>query len=249
MKHRLGQNRPAGLPRPSTSALGRGAVVVVAVGLGLSACSGTEPTGSVPAPAPTSASAGAPTAESPGPAPVEASGGPESSSPTGTPAPPLPNPVTTPIAKTVREGGPAQPSITPGAPSHAFSDAAVYRDGVEVKIGKARGAVEEGHGPGVFAGREYVAFDVEIDNKANAPLDLSQVVVTAHYGPSKQLAPPVYTASAETADFGTGLKPGEKASATYGFAIPKSDLGEVTLVVDFDGVHASAVYSGSVELS
>ncbi len=245
--------------------LGRGLAAVALAGLGLSGCSGSAPWSSAPPATPdSSATAAAPApSEQPGQAtpdgsagasPGDGSAGPSSDDdnarPSGTPALPLPNPVTTPIAKAVRGDQPTQPSITAAADTSAFSDTVSYSDGVTLKITKARKAAEEGHGPGVFPGREYVAFDVEVTNGSGAAVDLSSVVVSAHYGDAKQLAPAVYTASAETADLHGTVQPGGgKATGTYAFAVPASELGNVTLVVDFDGAHASAVYSGRVELS
>lgn len=175
-----------------------------------------------------------------------------SSTPTGTPstettpttvAPPLPQPVRS-VAKVKRVGQPDTPSVS--APPAKFTAKVAYPDGVSLVISKAEKAVETGHGPGVMAGREYVRFTVRLTNGSAAPVNLNQVVVTTTYGPTSQLAAPVYTESAGTYDFAGSVKPGASTTGIYGFAVPVDQLGQVTMVVDFDGLHTSATYRGAV---
>jgi hypothetical protein len=178
-----------------------------------------------------------------------------SSTPTETPetettpttvAPPLPQPIKS-VPKVKRAGQPNTPSVT--APGAKFSAPVTYPDGVTLTITKAEKGVETGHGPGVMAGREYVRFTVKLTNGSAKALNLNEVVVTTTYGASKQLAAPVYTQSAGTADFFGTIKPGASTTAKYAFAVPVKDLGRVAMVVDFDGLHTSATYSGVVVTS
>lgn len=158
-------------------------------------------------------------------------------------SPPLPQPVKS-VAKVKRVGQPNTPSVS--APAAKFSAPVVYPDGVTLTITKADKGVEKGHGAGVMAGREYVRFTVKLTNSSAKPINLNQVVVTTTYGASSQLAAPVYTEGAGTYDFSGSVKPGASTTAIYAFAVPTKQLGRVTMVVDFDGLHTSATYRGAV---
>jgi hypothetical protein len=161
-------------------------------------------------------------------------------------SPPLPQPVGS-VTKVKRQGQPATPSVS--APAVAFSKPVRYPDGVRLDILKAEKGTETGHGPGVMAGREYVRFQLRLTNGSSKPINLNEVVVTTFYSAKRQLAAPVYTESAKTFDFSGTVAAGKSATAYYAFAVPTSDLGRVTMVVDFDGLHTSATYSGAVVAS
>jgi Domain of unknown function (DUF4352) len=161
--------------------------------------------------------------------------------------PPLPNTISAAPSKVLRPGQPDKPSVT--ADPVPFADRVTYSDSTVLTIVKATKKVESGNGPGVFAGREFVKFDLELTNGSAQPIDLNSVVVTTFYGGDKQLAAPVYTPSAETVDFSGQLAPGQKATASYGYAVPVAELGNVTMVIDFDAVHSSATFTGAVNPS
>ena len=186
------------------------------------------------------ASAATPSSSTSTPAPTET---PETETTPTTVAPPLPQPVTA-VPKVKRAGQPSKPSIT--APTARFNAPVSYPDGVQLVITKAEKGTETGHGPGVMAGREYVRFTVKLTNGSSKAVNLNEVVVTTFYGPTKQLAAPVYTESAGTFDVSGTVKPGASTTALYAFAVPTKQLGRVTMVVDFDGLHTSATYSGAV---
>ena len=57
----------------------------------------------------------------------------------------------------------------------------------------------------------------------------------------------VYAAEAETVDLAGVLAAGESATAAYAFAVPADARDEVTLVVDFDGDHTSAIFRGGLD--
>lgn len=156
---------------------------------------------------------------------------------------PLPQPVKS-VAKVKRVGQPNTPSVS--APGAKFSAPVTYPDGVTLTLTKAEKGIEKGHGAGVMNGREYVRFTVKLTNGSDKAVNLNQVVVTTTYGATDQLAAPVYTESAGTYDFFGTVKPGASATALYAFAVPTKQLGNVRMVVDFDGLHTSATYSGAV---
>ena len=158
-------------------------------------------------------------------------------------SPPLPQPVPS-VTKVKRVGQPDTPSVS--APGAKFNAPVAYPDGVTLALTKADKGIEKGHGPGVMAGREYVRFTVKLTNGSSKAINLNQVVVTTTYGTTNQLAAPVYTEGAGTYDFSGTVQPGASATALYAFAVPTKQLNRVRMVVDFDGLHTSATYTGAV---
>ncbi len=130
-----------------------------------------------------------------------------------------------------------------------FGSKVVYPDGLQLLITKASKATETGNGPGVFTGREFVNFTLKLTNGTTKDINLNNVVLTTYYGKTRQLAAPVYTEGTGVSDFSGMVKPAAIATATYAFAVPVAALGAVTMVVDFDGTHTSAEYTGSVATS
>jgi hypothetical protein len=236
----------AGVLRRVRGVLGvRGVALLAAGSLGLSACSVASGAGPVQ---PVAASHPATTATpAPGTKAVQGPPGPQDP-PTATTslAPPLPNPVKS-VPKVKRSG--VTTTATVSAPAVGFSSAVVYPDGVRLAITKATKGIEQGHGPGVFAGREYVLLSLELTNGTKEPIDVDQVVVTSFYGKTHQLAQPVYADGAGARDFSGTVAPGARTTAAYAFAVPVKSLSDVTMVVDFDGVHTSATYRGAVKAS
>lgn len=147
-----------------------------------------------------------------------------------------------PVPK-VQRSGDASPSITakPGETDGKVS----YSDGVELQIPKVTFGKETKEGPGMFPGREYAILDLQIKNGSDKTLSLNTVVVTVLDKSGKSVNP-VYVDEAKVSDFAGDLKPGSTAKARYAFAVPKSSRAKVTVVVDFDGVHSSAVFRGGL---
>lgn len=224
-------------PEPGPGVRARSGMLAAAVLFGLAGCApaSSSTTGVAATPVPAASTARA----MQGPQQLD-------DPPTGTVAPPLPNPVTT-VRKVPRTGQPGKPMVT--APAAPFGSPAVYSDGLQLRIVKATKALEKGHGPGVMAGRGYVRFELELRNGTAGTINLNQVVLTTYYGSTKQLAAPVYTEGTTTRDFGGTVAPGASTTASYAFAVPAGSLSNVTMVVDFDGVHSSAVYRGAVKTS
>jgi hypothetical protein len=209
-------------------------LAVVVVGSSSACASGADGGAAAASPVPsrsTSSSAASPSAlpsESPSPSPT--GGG------------PVPTPGPAVVPKVIRPGQPSKPTIS--APPAAFKAAVTYPDGIKVKVAKVVPGVETGHGAGVFAGRQFAVFTVTIHNGTARPMDLQQVVLTSTYGPRNLVAERVYAQDAGAADFGGSLAPGADATARYAFAVPTSQLGDVRLIADFDGVHTSAEFTG-----
>lgn len=202
-------------------------IATLALCVSLVACSG----GSEPP-----SEAGATTSSSATPAPEPTA----SSDPPGEAEAPS---VEEPVAKVERAGDSGAPRVT--ADTADTSAAVSYADGVRVSIDDVSFASETSQGPGSFPDREYARMTITIANDSADAIDLGTSVLTL-LDESGATAVRVYAAEAEAVDFAGTLAAGETASAAYAFAIPADARDEVTLVVDFDGDHSSAVFRGSL---
>lgn len=180
--------------------------------------------------------------------------GADSSSPSGTPSQESPSPSSiepgdrsdplapTKIPPVVRGDGTPQPSIS--ADPQPFDEPIEYPDGVSLEVtGIEQGEVTD-QGPGVVGGPK-TAFNLVFTNGSKKPVDLNQVVVTAVYGDPGRLAHPVY--DSKSRDFAGRVAPGKVAKARYVFSIPPAQLGNVTVHVDFDGLHVAGRFMGDAK--
>jgi len=119
-----------------------------------------------------------------------------------------------------------------------------YPDGVALRVDLSARRVEKAKGPGAFPGRGLTAATISLSNRSEQVLDLTRVVVTTTYGDPARIAAPVYE-DAGLADFAGSLQPAKTATARYAFAIP-AGAGPVAIVVDWDQLHAPAVFEGAV---
>lgn len=219
----------AALPRARTTVRVLAAPVALALALTLTACS----TGTTPA---TSASSATPSTGDGGPASADPSA--------AATAGPVPTPVPTDLPKIERPGA-AAPTVS--AKPEPFSAPVAYPDGVTLEITGITPAVESTQGPGAFTGRQLAVFDIVLKNDSSAAIELNQVAVTVSYGSGNLSAQPVYASETQAVDFGGTVAPGASAKARYAFAVPAAELGKVRMVVDFDGIHASAVFEGEAK--
>lgn len=120
-----------------------------------------------------------------------------------------------------------------------------YSDGVVLRILDIEFGEETEEGPGRFPGRPYALLSLEIDNGGRSPINMNTTIVTVLDAEGQQV-PPVYVEDEEVADFSGEVKPGAKSKARYGFAVPVASRSQVTVVVDFDGIHTSAVFRGGL---
>ncbi|MFT3970692.1 MAG: DUF4352 domain-containing protein [Micropruina sp.] len=147
-----------------------------------------------------------------------------------------------PVAKVQRSDA-AQPTIT--AKPRDTDGKVSYSDGVQLRIAEVKFGKETKEGPGLFPGRAYAILSLEIKNGSQRALSLDAVVVTV-LDKSNKPVNPVYVEEANVSDFSGELKPGATAKARYAFAVPVKSRSKVTVVVDFDGVHSSAVFRGGL---
>lgn len=199
------------------------------------------------APAPTATSAptaaartaGAPAA---GPAASGAGAVAEPTVESRTPPPGVPG---APVVPQVRRG-PQPPRPTESVPPAPLKATVAYPKGITLRIVDVTSDVEKGEGPGMFPGRRFVVFEIELVNRSKVPLDLNRAVVTALAGTPQVVVPPVYVGETPMTDFSGTVLPRGKVLARYAFAIDPATAGTVTLVVDLDDAHRPAVFSGDL---
>jgi hypothetical protein len=147
-----------------------------------------------------------------------------------------------PVPKVGRSGPPSSPTVS--AMPARVDGTVRYSDGLSLKVVSVDFAKETKKGPGSFPGREYAVLTLKVVNRSDRDLSMDTVVVTV-LDKSDQPVAPVYTDEAEVSDFAGVLKAGKTVSAPYAFAVPAS-RSKVTVVVDFDGAHTSAVFRGKL---
>lgn len=123
-----------------------------------------------------------------------------------------------------------------------FDGSVAYPDGVRLKVTGLRQGKVTGQGPGVFIGQPTTRVGLRLVNASARPLTLNRVVVSAAYGPARRLARPVYDEGSR--DFNGTVRPGRSTTATYTFSVPRRQLDDVRMVVDFDGRHTVARFTG-----
>jgi hypothetical protein len=211
-----------------------GAVCLVALAGVLSGCSGTD-NADAPASSASSASSGA--QDSKGPTPTPSAGQP---TPTGATARPA-DPVLRTYKPVLRDGRAPRPSVSAGP--QPFGRAIRYPDGLRLAVTSISQGKVTGQGPGVFLGEPKTEIGLRMSNRSGRSVNLDQVVVTLVYGSERRTSRPVYDDRAR--DFNGVLRPGRSATATYLFSVPRPQLDDVTMFVDFDGHHTVGRFRGS----
>lgn len=214
-------------PRPRAATIGAAAAALsLTLVLTTTACS---------APLPEGASAPAATPAAP------ASSAPVSTGEAVSEAPPASPAADAPVAKVGRGGGTATVSAAASAPDAPV----VYADGVTLQITDVSYATETSQGPGTSTGREFARLTVELTNGSSQPIDVSTSVVTVLDAEGNRLTP-VYTPESGARDFSGTVDPRQTATAVYAVAAPTDHSAPLTIVVDFDALHTSAVFRGAL---
>lgn len=142
-----------------------------------------------------------------------------------------------------RNGKVVRPTVA--AHSASFHEAVRYTDGVVLKVTGTTEGKMTGLAPGVYPGRPMSTFALTLTNGSRKPIRLGGVVLTMTYGQPARLAPHIYADGSK--DFSGVVKPGKSTNATYSFSVPLSDLDDVTMSIDLDGVHKVASFHGSLQ--
>ncbi len=174
-----------------------------------------------------SPSAGAPTAES---------------TPTRTPAAPVPEPVVTPSrAAGPKATGASQPkdSLDPVGPGTSVEG----EDGIRVALTKIEDVQGEAVQPGEVAG-PAVRVTVTMTNASKRSFNAGTTVVNAYVG--KDLTPAgMLVRPGGVPMYGT-LRPGETTYGVYIFTIPTERRDDVTITVDYQAKAPTVVFRGKI---
>lgn len=149
----------------------------------------------------------------------------------------------TPVAKVQRSSQTANPTVS--ASPTGIEEKVTYPDGVALHIDNIEFGKETQEGPGHFPGRAYAILSLAVVNGSKQPIDLNTTVVTVLNAEDQPVAP-VYVEEAKVVDFSGKAQPGKTAEARYAFAVTQDSRSQVTVIVDFDGVHTSAVFHGEL---
>lgn len=217
--------------------------LILGTAASLAACTGEQP---APQPSVSVAPGGATPSASPAPTGGSTAGAP-TSAPSETandqPSAPAPTSSDQPVPKVQREGDQTAPSVS--AKPTPVDKPVRYPDGVSLRVRSVSFDKETKKGPGSFPGRQFGVLSLQVDNKSKQTLSMATVVITV-LDKDGEAVPPVYSDEADVQDFSGTIKPGDSARARYAFAVPKSSRSKVTVIVDFDGRHTSAVFRGKL---
>lgn len=217
--------------------------LVLGSAVSLGACSVDQP---APQPSASAAPSGSAPSASAAPSGGSTTGAPTSApstNPTSQPGPPSATSSDQPVPKVQRDGEQAAPSVS--AKPTPVDKPVRYPDGVALRVRSVTFDKETKKGPGSFPGRQFAVLSLQVDNSSKQTLSMATVVITV-LDKDGNPVPPVYADEADVQDFSGNLKPGNSTRARYAFAVPKSSRSKVTVVIDFDGRHTSAVFRGGL---
>lgn len=149
----------------------------------------------------------------------------------------------TPVPKVPRSGSTAAPEQS--AQPQPLTEPVTYDDGVTLSVTGAEFGTEQAQGIGSFPGRSFARLALSLYNGSTAPIDMSNTIVTVLDSDGNEVTP-VYAAEADARDFSGVLASGDEANAAYAFAL-EPGATDVTVVIDFDSLHTSAVFRGGLD--
>jgi hypothetical protein len=158
---------------------------------------------------------------------------------------------TTPGAKpssAAASGAAKKPAAAkPKATTANFHNSVTYKDGLKVQVIKIRQITAGQYAAGAKPGARVTALTIRVNNGSSKAFDVSLVSPSVTYGKDGVKAPDVFDGSKFGGMTGKVL-PGKAQTATWGFGIPKADLGDVTLQVGLGSfTHDAAIFTGSVK--
>jgi len=142
----------------------------------------------------------------------------------------------------------ATPAEVPEEQQFQLGDVAEYDDGLLIEIAGAVAdkAAKTDRGAEATNG-EIVIASVRIENNSEEPYDAESVLIAARYGDGKDAQIIVDKTDELKSGFTGTIKPKEEGIATVGFAVPFSELKDVTFIVDpNDEVHEAISFTGTV---
>jgi hypothetical protein len=155
-------------------------------------------------------------------------------------------------------GGPANqtptttsenPRQVPADQRFSFDETAHYDDGLQIEIAGtvADKAKQTDRGAEATRGETVIA-SVRIENGTAQSFPAADVLISATYGDGKDAQIIIDKTDQLQSGFRGQIRPRDEQVATVGFAIPFTELGKVTFVVDpNDDVHDPVSFTGTVE--
>lgn len=135
---------------------------------------------------------------------------------------------------------PAAGPDTPEAPPVAFDASPAVLAGVTARVKSVTAVDGAAALPGEVTGPAVLA-ELELTNDSGAPIDLSTTVVNLAYGADRT---PANTFSTGTSSFSGTLDTGSSAAASYVFAVPTDEQGELRLTLDYSVDVPVVVFEG-----
>jgi hypothetical protein len=129
----------------------------------------------------------------------------------------------------------------------SFKEAVSYKDGLKVEIS----AIDQGkigeYAVGGKPGSDQTTFTIRITNGSKEPFDATLAVPSATYGEAGTTAE-IVTDEKVGGGFTGKILPGKSMSAPWAFAIPKKELGNVTLQLELAVLDKEpAIFTGSAQ--
>jgi hypothetical protein len=129
----------------------------------------------------------------------------------------------------------------------SFEKAVTYKDGLKVEVSGIKHGKIGQYDVGGKPGGDQTTFTVRITNGSKAAFDATLAIPSVTYGEAGTAAEVVINDTAG-AGFTGKILPGKSMSAPWAFAIPASELGDVTMqvaVADLD--KEAAIFTGSAK--
>jgi hypothetical protein len=142
----------------------------------------------------------------------------------------------------------ATPAEVPEEQQFQLGDVAEYDDGLLIEIAGAVAdkAAKTDRGAEATNG-EIVIASVRIENNSEEPYDAESVLIAAKYGEGRDAQIIVDETDELQSGFTGTIKPNDEGIATVGFAVPFSELKNVTFIVDpNDDVHEVISFTGTI---
>jgi hypothetical protein len=141
------------------------------------------------------------------------------------------------------------PRQVPADQQFGFDETAHYDDGLQIEIAGTVADKAKQTDRGAEATRgEIVIASVRIENGTAQSFPAADVLISATYGDGKDAQIIIDTTDQLQSGFRGQIRPRDEQVATVGFAIPFTELGKVTFVVDpNDDVHDPVSFTGTVE--
>jgi hypothetical protein len=169
--------------------------------------------------------------------------------PANQPQPTVPSGVSPTVESTANPSATdATPAEVPEGQQFQLGDVAEYDDGILIEIAGAVAdkAAKTDRGAEATNG-EIVIASVRIENNSEQPYDAESVLIAAKYGAGKDAQIIVDETDELQSGFTGTIKPNDEGIATVGFAVPFSQLKNVTFIVDpNDGVHEVISFTGTI---